>query len=76
MSSPYLLSMIDELGGARTYNHYLVGWMHAMDSGQVEFGDMAHGAASALSALFGQLGAMSGHGDIERSCIDVPARAC
>jgi arylsulfatase len=29
---PYLLSMIDELGGPRTYNHYPVGWAHAMDS--------------------------------------------
>jgi len=31
-SLPYLLSMIDELGGPRTYNHYPVGWAHAMDS--------------------------------------------
>jgi arylsulfatase len=29
---PYLLSMIDELGGPRTYNHYPVGWAHAMDA--------------------------------------------
>ena len=28
----YLLSMIDELGGPLTYNHYPVGWAHAMDS--------------------------------------------
>jgi arylsulfatase len=31
-SLPFLLSMIDELGGPRTYNHYPVGWAHAMDS--------------------------------------------
>lgn len=31
-SRPYLLSMIDELGGPLTYNHYPVGWAHAMDS--------------------------------------------
>jgi len=31
-SIPYLLSMIDELGGPRTYNHYPVGWAHAMDA--------------------------------------------
>ena len=29
---PYLLSMIDELGGPMTYNHYPVGWAHAMDT--------------------------------------------
>jgi arylsulfatase A-like enzyme len=29
---PYLLSMIDQLGGPLTYNHYPVGWAHAMDS--------------------------------------------
>jgi arylsulfatase len=29
---PYLLSMIDKLGGPETYNHYPVGWAHAMDS--------------------------------------------
>jgi arylsulfatase A-like enzyme len=29
---PYLLSMIDELGGPLTYNHYPVGWAHAMDT--------------------------------------------
>jgi arylsulfatase len=29
---PYLLSMIDKLGGPETYNHYPVGWCHAMDS--------------------------------------------
>jgi arylsulfatase A-like enzyme len=29
---PFLLSMIDELGGPRTYNHYPVGWAHAMDA--------------------------------------------
>jgi arylsulfatase len=28
----FLLSMIDELGGPRTYNHYPVGWAHAMDT--------------------------------------------
>ena len=28
----FLLSMIDELGGPRTFNHYPVGWAHAMDS--------------------------------------------
>jgi arylsulfatase len=31
-SVPFLLSMIDELGGPRTYNHYPVGWAHAMDT--------------------------------------------
>lgn len=31
-SMDYLLSMIDELGGPLTYNHYPVGWAHAMDS--------------------------------------------
>ena len=31
-SLPYLLSMMDELGGPMTYNHYPVGWAHAMDS--------------------------------------------
>jgi arylsulfatase A-like enzyme len=31
-SIPFLLSMIDELGGPRTYNHYPVGWAHAMDA--------------------------------------------
>ena len=31
-SIPYLLSMIDQLGGPLTYNHYPVGWAHAMDS--------------------------------------------
>ena len=31
-SLPFLLSMIDELGGPRTYNHYPVGWAHAMDT--------------------------------------------
>jgi arylsulfatase len=31
-SLPYLLSMIDQLGGPTTYNHYPVGWAHAMDS--------------------------------------------
>jgi arylsulfatase A-like enzyme len=29
---PYLLSMMDQLGGPNTYNHYPVGWAHAMDS--------------------------------------------
>jgi arylsulfatase len=29
---PYLLSMIDKLGGPETYNHYPVGWCHAMCS--------------------------------------------
>jgi len=29
---PYLLSMIDKLGGPLTYNHYPVGWAHAMDA--------------------------------------------
>ncbi len=28
----YLLSMMDELGGPKTYNHYPVGWAHAMAS--------------------------------------------
>jgi arylsulfatase len=31
-SIEFLLSMIDELGGPRTYNHYPVGWAHAMDT--------------------------------------------
>jgi arylsulfatase len=29
---PFLLSMIDELGGPLCYNHYPVGWAHAMDT--------------------------------------------
>lgn len=31
-SLPFLLSMIDELGGPLCYNHYPVGWAHAMDT--------------------------------------------
>jgi arylsulfatase A-like enzyme len=31
-SLPYLLSIIDELGGPTTYNHYPVGWAHAMNT--------------------------------------------
>jgi arylsulfatase len=31
-SIPYLLSMLDQLGGPTTYNHYPVGWAHAMDA--------------------------------------------
>jgi arylsulfatase A-like enzyme len=31
-SLPFLLSMIDELGGPLGYNHYPVGWAHAMDT--------------------------------------------
>lgn len=31
-SLPYLLSMMDQLGGPTTHNHYPVGWAHAMDS--------------------------------------------
>ncbi|MDP1723374.1 MAG: arylsulfatase [Alphaproteobacteria bacterium] len=31
-SLPYLLSIIDDLGGPLTYNHYPVGWAHAMDT--------------------------------------------
>jgi arylsulfatase len=31
-SIPFLLSMMDQLGGPTTYNHYPVGWAHAMDS--------------------------------------------
>jgi arylsulfatase len=31
-SVPYLLSVMDDLGGPLTYNHYPVGWAHAMDS--------------------------------------------
>ena len=31
-SVDYLLSMIDELGGPLAYNHYPVGWAHAMDT--------------------------------------------
>jgi arylsulfatase A-like enzyme len=29
---PFLLSMIDQSGGPTTYNHYPVGWAHAMDA--------------------------------------------
>jgi arylsulfatase A-like enzyme len=29
---PYLLSMMDKLGGPLTFNHYPVGWAHAMDA--------------------------------------------
>jgi arylsulfatase len=29
---PFMLSMIDELGGPMGYNHYPVGWAHAMDA--------------------------------------------
>ncbi len=29
---PYLLSIMDELGGPLTYNHYPVGWAHAMNT--------------------------------------------
>ncbi len=29
---PYLLSMMDKLGGPETSNHYPVGWAHAMDT--------------------------------------------
>jgi arylsulfatase A-like enzyme len=31
-SIPYLLSIMDDLGGPTTYNHYPVGWAHAMCS--------------------------------------------
>jgi arylsulfatase len=31
-SIPYLVSIMDDLGGPLTYNHYPVGWAHAMDS--------------------------------------------
>jgi arylsulfatase A-like enzyme len=31
-SIPFLLSMIDALGGPMGYNHYPVGWAHAMDT--------------------------------------------
>jgi arylsulfatase A-like enzyme len=31
-SLAFLLSMMDELGSDRTYNHYPVGWAHAMDT--------------------------------------------
>jgi arylsulfatase A-like enzyme len=31
-SIEFLVSMIDELGSDRTYNHYPIGWAHAMDS--------------------------------------------
>jgi arylsulfatase A-like enzyme len=31
-SIEFLVSMIDELGGDRTYNHYPIGWAHAMDA--------------------------------------------
>ena len=33
----YLLSMIDELGGPLTYNHYPVGWALLMEDGKPEF---------------------------------------
>ena len=29
---PYLLSIMDDLGGPTTYNHYPVGWAHAMNT--------------------------------------------
>lgn len=29
---PYLVSIMDQLGSDRTYNHYPVGWAHAMDT--------------------------------------------
>src|SRR5437868_12184365 len=28
----YLVSMMDQLGSDRTYNHYPIGWAHAMDT--------------------------------------------
>src|SRR5258707_1184506 len=31
-SLPYLLSIMDDLGGPLTYNHYPVGWAHAMNT--------------------------------------------
>ncbi len=31
-SLPFLLSKMDELGSDKTYNHYPVGWAHAMDA--------------------------------------------
>jgi arylsulfatase len=31
-SEEYLLSIMDDLGGPLTYNHYPVGWAHAMDT--------------------------------------------
>jgi arylsulfatase len=31
-SLDYLVSMMDKLGGPETYNHYPVGWAHAMDT--------------------------------------------
>lgn len=31
-SLPYLLSMMDEFGGEKAYNHYPVGWAHAMNT--------------------------------------------
>ena len=31
-SLEFLVSMIDELGSDRTYNHYPIGWAHAMDT--------------------------------------------
>jgi arylsulfatase len=31
-STEYLASMMDEIGGPHTYNHYPVGWAHAMDT--------------------------------------------
>jgi arylsulfatase A-like enzyme len=31
-SIPFLVSMMDQLGGPTTYNHYPVGWAHAMDT--------------------------------------------
>ena len=31
-SLEFLVSMMDQLGGDRTYNHYPIGWAHAMDA--------------------------------------------
>jgi arylsulfatase A-like enzyme len=31
-SDEYLMSKIDELGGPKSYNHYAVGWAHALDT--------------------------------------------
>jgi arylsulfatase A-like enzyme len=60
---PYLLSMIDQLGGPMAYNHYPVGWAHAMDSPmqwtkQVasHFGGTANGMVVSWPARIGDKG--------------------
>jgi arylsulfatase len=64
-SLPFLLSMIDQLGGPTTYNHYPVGWAHAMDAPmqwtkQVasHFGGTRNGMAIAWPARIKEKGAI------------------